>query len=951
MRRTVLTLAVLLAACGSAWATEAPAPAGNEIVTWSELPELPPAPGETKQFGLAGAFAGVHDDALIVAGGANFPKGTPWEGGKKVWWDDIYVLVKVKEGADDYDSAIRLPGPDGKPAEKGTRYRWVHPETKLPRPLAYGVSISTDDGVICIGGCDADACYADVFHLAWDAEKQTITVTSLPPLPRPLSFMGGARVGDSIYIVGGTESVGSETKATDTFQALDLTDDGKPDGWTDLRKDSPLPGPPRLLPVVAAQTFRNDTCLYVFSGRNVQPGEQAVFHSDAYRYTHPKANAYKENRTEGLPWKKLGDIQVAGDEPRSITAGWGIPYGGQHILTMGSPGKLFLRIVALQTKAAEATAAAEQESDAAKKAKLLADAATADKERLGILTDHPGFNRDLLLYHAVTDTWVKRGEFPVGGHVTTTAVRWGKAIVIPSGEISPGIRSPKIWQAVAEKEEVSFGLLNWGALVIYLLALVAMGFYFSKREKTTGDFFLAGKRIPWWAAGLSIYGTQLSAITFMAIPSVSYRLDLVPYVANLTILCIAPFVVFLYLPFYSRLNVTTAYEYLEKRFNLSVRLYGSASFILYQLGRMGVVVLLPALALSAVTGIDTWLCILIMGVLCTIYTVLGGIEAVIWTDVLQVFVLLGGAILSFFVIAGKIDGGFAGMLSVAREGGKLRMANFTWDYTVMALYIVFFGNFLGNLVPYTTDQAVVQRYLTVKDEKAARRAIWTNAIMTVPGSIIFFGIGVALFAFYRSRPELLNPTLHNDAIFPLFIKQQLPAGIAGLVIAGVFAAAMSSLDSSMNSIATAVTTDFYRRFNPDAPDHKCLTLARVVTVILGALGTGVALLLAMYQERLKSLWFTFTKIMGLVGGSLAGIFLLAVFTKRASGTATLIGAIAGATAQICVSSFTDVHFFLYAAVGMGVTFVVGYVVSLFMPGDEKSLDGLTIYTLNRRTES
>jgi solute:Na+ symporter, SSS family len=927
MRRTVLTLAVLLAACCPAWALRATGPAGNDIVTWSELPEIPPAPGEARQFGLAGAFAGVHNDALIVAGGANFPNGAPWEDGKKKWWDDIYVLVKTGDG-----------------------HKWIHPKTKLPRPLAYGVSISTKDGVICIGGCDADACYSDVFRITWDADKGDVTVTPLPSLPKPLAFMGGARVGDSIYVVGGTEGVGAATKATDTFEVLDLTQSDADAKWIDLRKDSPLPGPPRLLPVVAAQKFRNDARLYVFSGRDVQPGEKAVFHTDAYRYTLPTASEYKEGRTEGLPWKKLGDIQVAGGEPRSITAGWGITFGAQHILTMGSPGKLFQRIVALQKKAADLTTAAEQEADPTSKAKLLADAAAADKERLGILTNHPGFNRDLLLYHAVTDTWIKRGEFPVGGHVTTTAVSWDGEVVIPSGEISPGVRSPKIWKTTAKERVVSFGALNWAALGVYMAALLAMGFYFSKREKTTGDFFLAGKRIPWWAAGLSIYGTQLSAITFMAIPAATFRLDCVPYVANLTILCIAPFVVYLYLPFFSRLNVTTAYEYLEKRFNVVVRLWSSTSFILYQIGRMAVVVLLPALALSAVTGIDTTLCIIIMGVLCTIYTVLGGIEAVIWTDVLQVVVLLGGAILSFFVIAGKVEGGFAGIISIAQESGKLRVANLTWDHTVMALYIVFFGNFLGNLVPYTTDQAVVQRYLTVKDEKAARRAIWTSAIMTVPGSIIFFGIGVALFAFYRSSPELLDPGLNNNAIFPLFIQQQLPAGIAGLVIAGVFAAAMSSLDSSMNSVATAVTTDFYQRFNPDAPDHTCLKLARIVTVVLGVLGTGAALLLASMEGQ-SNLWFTFTKIMGLIGGSLAGIFLLAIFTKRANGVGALTGAAAGAGVQCYVALETPIHFFLYAAIGMGVTFVVGYVISVVTGGEEKPLGGLTIYTLNKRTES
>ena len=937
MKRTVLAAVCVLAACvpgapGTARGASGDAGEAKDLVAWTQLPELPPAPDEAKQFGLAGAFAGTHTnkkdkvDVLIVAGGANFPKGAPWEGGKKVWWDDIYVLPKT--------------GGSG----------WIRAGTKLPRPLAYGVSISTADGVICIGGCDAERCYGDVFRLRWDPARGDVTVEQLPPLPHGLAFMGGAKAGDGIYLAGGQKTM-KDAAATNTFLALDLSKraaGGKDFRW---RQAPPWPGPPRLLPVVAAQTYREDACVYVFSGRNVQPGTRAVFHTDAYRYTPAGTKAYREGRTEGLPWKKLSDIAPGGGPARSITAGWGVPYGAQHILAMGSEGRLFGRLVDLAARVKELTASAEAEADAATRAGLLTRADTAEKQRLGILNNHPGFGRDILLYHAVTDTWVKRGKFPRGGHVTTTAVNWGDDVIIPSGEISPGIRSPKVWKATGVKEEIAFGTLNWAALALYLAALVCMGVYFSRREKTTGDFFLAGKRIPWWAAGLSIYGTQLSAITFMAIPATSYRLDIVPYVANLTIFCMTPLVVFLYLPFFSRLKVTTAYEYLEMRFNVAVRLWGSASFILYQLGRMGVVVLLPALALSAVTGIDTWLCILFMGVLCTVYTVMGGIEAVIWTDVLQVVVLLGGAILSFFVIAGKVDGGFSGVVAIAREHGKLRVMNLTWDHTVMALWVVFFGNFLGNLVPYTTDQAVVQRYLTVKDEKAARRAIWTNAIMTIPGSIIFFGIGVALFAFYRSRPDMLNPSLNNNAIFPLFIKQQLPAGVAGLVIAGVFAAAMSSLDSSMNSIATAVTTDWYRRFKPGAPDRRCLALARWVTVLLGAMGTGVALLLAAHQGLRENLWFTFTRIMGLVGGSLAGIFILAIFTKRAKGLPTLIGATVGAATQIYVTKETDVHFFLYAAVGIGVTVVVGYVASLVVPGGRKDLHGLTIHSIRDIPES
>jgi len=445
---------------------------------------------------------------------------------------------------------------------------------------------------------------------------------------------------------------------------------------------------------------------------------------------------------------------------------------------------------------------------------------------------------------------------------------------------------------------------------------------------------------------LSIYGTQLSAITFIAIPATVFATDWVPLLANVCIVLVAPIVVFLYLPFYRRLNVTTAYEYLERRFNLAVRLLGSLLFVLFQLGRMGVVLFLPALALAATTGMNVYLCIALMGVLCTFYTVLGGIEAVIWTDVLQVFVLLGGALVALFVIAGNVDGGFAGIFQSAAAEGKLRTFNWTWDYTVMAVWVVLIGNLFGNLMSYTTDQAVIQRYLTTRDERAAARSIWANAVLVIPGSLVFFTLGTALYVFYKAHPALLEPRLQTDATLPLFIAEKLPAGVAGLVIAGVFAASMSSLDSSMNSVATALVTDFYRRFKPAAEDGACLRLARWLTLALGALGTGTALLLATYD--IKSLWFAYTKILGLVGGGLTGVFMLGIFTRRATGAGAFAGVVAGTALGLYAWLRTPVHFYLYAAIGAAVSFAVGYVASLVLPREGRSMEGLTLFTLRAK---
>jgi len=312
-------------------------------------------------------------------------------------------------------------------------------------------------------------------------------------------------------------------------------------------------------------------------------------------------------------------------------------------------------------------------------------------------------------------------------------------------------------------------------------------------------------------------------------------------------------------------------------------------------------------------------------------------------------VLLGGAVIALFFIAGEVDGGFGGIFELARAEGKLTLVNWTWDYTVMALWVVVLGNLFGNLVPYTTDQAVIQRYLTTKDEKAAARSIWTNAALVIPGSLLFFAVGTALYAYFKTHPAQLEPTLAQDAIFPLYIVRTLPGGLAGLLIAGVFAASMSSLDSSMHSMATALVTDFYRRFRPDAEDHRCLRLARALTLGLGVLGTVTALVLA--PLNIMSLWLTFAKVLGLVGGGLAGVFALGIFTRRATPTGAITGFLVGSSVTLAAWLCTPMHGYLYAPVGVITCFLIGYVASILTPGEPKALDGLTIYSMQKAEES
>jgi SSS family transporter len=496
--------------------------------------------------------------------------------------------------------------------------------------------------------------------------------------------------------------------------------------------------------------------------------------------------------------------------------------------------------------------------------------------------------------------------------------------------------------ADAPAQRVRFGWVNYAALVLYLLAMVALGAFFARRNRSTDDFFRGGQRIPWWAAGLSIYATMLSSITFMAVPAASFKEGWAMFLGN-SYLLITPLVIFVYLPFYRTLNVTSAYEYLEKRFNLAARLLGSILFMFFQAGRIAIVLYLPALALATVSDFNVYVCIVFMGLLCVIYTVLGGIEAVVWTDVAQTFILLGGALLSLALIVARVDGGWGGIVDLARVNGKFfEQVDWSFNPFIASGWVILIGGIFTQMLPYTASQDVVQRYLTTRDQATAARAIWTNALMCLPSSALFFLIGTALFAFYHQHANRWEQGLPADAVFPLFIVRELPVGLAGLVVAGIFAAAQSTLASSLNSIATAYVTDFHRRLRPGATDGECLRLARLVTVVVGIAGTAIALLVAAVQ--IESIYGTFITVLGLFGGALSGLFVLGIFTRRATGPGALVGAAASAVGVFLVWLLLPVNSFAYAIIGVLSCVLVGYVASLLLPASPRPLRGLTLFT-------
>jgi len=498
--------------------------------------------------------------------------------------------------------------------------------------------------------------------------------------------------------------------------------------------------------------------------------------------------------------------------------------------------------------------------------------------------------------------------------------------------------------------ETGFEFLDWVVFVVYLAAVVALGASFSKKQRSTKEFFTAGKRMHWLPIAFSVVASIFSGISFIGQPSRVYRHDAVLIAFPFSLLLVTPIVVYVLLPFYRRLDVTTAYQYLEARFGLNVRLLASVLFMGKRLLWMALVALAPSLALSAVTGLRVETCILIIGVIATIYTGLGGMHAVIWTDVIQFLVLMTGQCLIITMIAFRLDGGFAQMWQIGVADHKA-WASLDFNFSELTFWTMLFAGCFLALSDLGADQVIVQRLMSAKDEKTAAKALWFNALFKFPGMIIILGMGVALWAFYQQYPERLGLAEADwDKLVPYFAVQELPAGVSGLVIAAIFAAAMSSFDSGLNCLVATLTVDWHDRLGRKPhDDQRSLRLAKVLTYLLGAAVTLTAVLI--YETGIKSIIDASNKYLGFFGGALLGIFLLGALTRRAKALPTILGALLGVAAVFAIEAIQTasgerfVHPYLYAAISCLLTMGLGYVGSFI--GPPLSIDrlrGLTIST-------
>lgn len=484
-------------------------------------------------------------------------------------------------------------------------------------------------------------------------------------------------------------------------------------------------------------------------------------------------------------------------------------------------------------------------------------------------------------------------------------------------------------------DNTSLGLLDWFIFIGYVFIVLGIGIWFSRFQTSNEDYFLGGRKMNWIAVGTSIFATAFSSISFVMLPREGAYADYHLLTALLFIpLVITPILWYLFVPLFLRLKITSVYEYLGIRFNNKMRKLGSLLFAAYAIGWMGSMLYAVGIIVQATLGLThtEFLWVLVgIGIFATFYTALGGYEAVVWTDLLQSVTLGGGMLVVLFIIVKMVSGDFISLIEIGREHDKLDMLNMQFELTERSSFWAAAGFALFMYLPgYTASQITVQRYLSMADLKKARCSLLINAVVAPVISLIFFLVGTALFVFYYQQggfPEIPN----EDQLLPYFLASELPIkGLTGLLLAGLFAAGMSTIDSGINSMTAVIVEDWM----PNRKKNFTVRFSRKITVVLGALIIGTSLIVPLIGEHVIDM---ISSIAGTFLGLLLGIYLLGMFTRRANTGGALIGLIAGGTTLAIVWTQTVIPHWYYGLFTIGVTFVVGWLASNFftIPSQEQ----------------
>ena len=455
-------------------------------------------------------------------------------------------------------------------------------------------------------------------------------------------------------------------------------------------------------------------------------------------------------------------------------------------------------------------------------------------------------------------------------------------------------------------------------IVIYLVGMILVGVYFSRKNKNSEQFTKASGLIPGWAIGLSIYATFLSSNTFLGVPGKAFGSNWNAFVFSISMPLSAWIASKYFVPFYRSSGEISAYTHLENRFGAWARVYAVVCFLLTQLARMGSIFFGIALSLQALTGYSMQMIMVVMGICIIIYTVLGGIEAVIWTEVVQAVVKTFGALLILYLIISNMDGGVTRIIEIGKSADKFSLGSFKPDFVGSSFWVVLLYGFFINLNNFGMDQNYIQRYHTASSSKAASKSIWLCVWLYIPASMLFFIIGSCLFAYYDVNPDLvasikhqvalerlplnapaaevlkvqnaLLPSDYGDKIMPHFMVTKIPVGLVGLIVSAILSAAMSTISSGMNASATVFSIDIYKRyFKPDINEKQNLSLLHVATIGFGLLGmiAGIAMI------GVKSILDIWWQLSGIFAAGMLGLFLLGILSRRTKNHEAIIATIIG----------------------------------------------------------
>ena len=441
---------------------------------------------------------------------------------------------------------------------------------------------------------------------------------------------------------------------------------------------------------------------------------------------------------------------------------------------------------------------------------------------------------------------------------------------------------------------MKFALADTIVFFSFILANIIIGVSFYFRNRNSDEFTTGGRVIPSWVVGMSIFATYVSSISFLALPGKAYSSDWNSFVFSLSIPVASFIAVKFFVPLYRQIGSVSAYQYLELRFGPWARIYASACYILTQLMRTGAILMLLALPLNSLFGWDIRTIIIFTGMAVMIYSILGGIKAVLWTDAIQGIILITGAVTCALFITFSMPEGPGQLFRIAIENNKFSLGSFGPSLRDSTFWVILIYGLFINLQNFGIDQNYIQRYMASKSDNAAKSSTLFGSLLYLPVSLIFFYIGTALFSYYSSQPDLLPESLKQagtgDKVFPYFIVNSLPAGLTGLLIASIFSAGMSTVSTSLNSTATIILTDYFRKYSAVKLSQKQeMRILYISSFVFGIAGTVIAISLVGVESVLDAWW----ALASVFSGGMLGLFLMGYLVKNASDKDAIAGIIAG----------------------------------------------------------